>query len=385
MTFEKHFTALASQPSEAPQKPLAYLVQYEYLAGTATQGLKSDGTWEKVSESWGHASRLFHFEQEAIDFDGDDESPKVGRNKVITPLGPLLSAPAQAAPDAITYADLEEECRMLSERLKEADEKLAEYEAAPDAQTITNDQCIELAEALVWEKVRRDISETREVACRFKDGTAFRAGMETALEELEARLGLVESSQSPQPSDTRPSRAKLTEFIGNYCSGDSRLIACAEAAFAYLGGSDTQPSAFPERDPSKPAEQQGIFRKFIVERVDGSDKPGGKHDGCRYFVLDLDHDKHAPAAMRAYATDCAETHQALSADILAEFSQPSATEEAERDRIDAERWRLACAYEDNAGLLYTAVINHGGGNNSAIDAEFDAEAIAARAAQEKQG
>jgi len=52
----------------------------------------------------------------------------------------------------------------------------------------------------------------------------------------------------------------------------------------------TQP-LLSERDPSKPAEQQGIFRKFDVRRVDECAQPGGKHDGCRYFVLDLNHDR----------------------------------------------------------------------------------------------
>ncbi|WP_420105754.1 hypothetical protein [Herbaspirillum huttiense] len=83
------------------------------------------------------------------------------------------------------------------------------------------------------------------------------------------------------------------------------------------------PNPFPERDMSKPAEQQGIFRKFDVRRVDGSDAPGGKHHGCRYFVIDLDHDQHAPAAMAAYGLACTSTHPQLSADILAEFHAPA--------------------------------------------------------------
>lgn len=76
---------------------------------------------------------------------------------------------------------------------------------------------------------------------------------------------------------------------------------------------------FPERDPAIPAEQQGLFRKFEVRRVDGSDRPGGKHHGCRYFVLDMRHDPHAMPALRAYALSCAATHPQLSADILAEL------------------------------------------------------------------
>lgn len=62
---------------------------------------------------------------------------------------------------------------------------------------------------------------------------------------------------------------------------------------------------------------QGIYHKFNVTRTDGSSEPGGKHENCRYFVLDLDHDPHAPAAIRAYAESCKDTHPALSADLKA--------------------------------------------------------------------
>lgn len=41
--------------------------------------------------------------------------------------------------------------------------------------------------------------------------------------------------------------------------------------------------------------------KFVVLRKDGTDQPGGKHDGCKYFVLDVTHDPHAIPALRAYA------------------------------------------------------------------------------------
>jgi hypothetical protein len=49
---------------------------------------------------------------------------------------------------------------------------------------------------------------------------------------------------------------------------------------------------------------RGWFHKFNVSRVDGSDEPGKKHHGCEYFVLDLRHDRHAPAALYAYANSC---------------------------------------------------------------------------------
>lgn len=86
--------------------------------------------------------------------------------------------------------------------------------------------------------------------------------------------------------------------------------------------------SFPERDKTKPAEAQGLFRKFDVRRVDGSHAPGGKHHGCEYFVLDIDHDTHAPAAMRAYAEACKDSHPQLSAELTARFGtrpvQPAA-------------------------------------------------------------
>jgi len=78
-------------------------------------------------------------------------------------------------------------------------------------------------------------------------------------------------------------------------------------------------STFPDRDATKPAEQQGLFRKFTVRRNDGSDLPGGKHHGCTNFVLDLDHDPHAARAMREYANACRESHPLVAADIDARF------------------------------------------------------------------
>ncbi|MBW4947595.1 hypothetical protein KZW06_28965, partial [Klebsiella pneumoniae] len=58
-------------------------------------------------------------------------------------------------------------------------------------------------------------------------------------------------------------------------------------------------------DPNKTSAEQGLYRKFDVRRIDGSDQPGGKHHDSEYFVLDLKHDLHARAALRAYAAVCA--------------------------------------------------------------------------------
>lgn len=55
--------------------------------------------------------------------------------------------------------------------------------------------------------------------------------------------------------------------------------------------------------------------KFHVARMDGTSGPHGKHEFCRYFVLDLAHDPYAVPAIRAYVQACRETHPLLAADL----------------------------------------------------------------------
>ena len=59
----------------------------------------------------------------------------------------------------------------------------------------------------------------------------------------------------------------------------------------------------------------GLYHKFDVRRADGTDAPGGKHDGCSYFVLDLTHDPHAIPALRAYAKACRAEYPLLAIDL----------------------------------------------------------------------
>lgn len=66
-------------------------------------------------------------------------------------------------------------------------------------------------------------------------------------------------------------------------------------------------------DPDK--KKKGVYRKFYVKRLDGKDAPGKKHSGCDYFVLDLDHDPYAKAALRAYAKACEGNYPILAADL----------------------------------------------------------------------
>lgn len=64
---------------------------------------------------------------------------------------------------------------------------------------------------------------------------------------------------------------------------------------------------------------KGIYNKFHVERTDGKSAPGEKHEGCAYFVLDIDHDPHAIPALRAYADSCEAEFPLLARDIRAQI------------------------------------------------------------------
>ena len=74
---------------------------------------------------------------------------------------------------------------------------------------------------------------------------------------------------------------------------------------------------------------RGLYGKFRVSRTDGSDAPGGKHDGCDYFVLDLTHDPFAIPALAAYANACRAAYPLLTADLDAKMvrgAAPATTE-----------------------------------------------------------
>jgi len=141
-----------------------------------------------------------------------------------------------------------------------------------------------------------------------------RAVVEQALEAMEPFAGNASGIHKDWADERR--RASLTQDKPLTVAHFRVLLKASEALRAAL-----QPQAAvttsgpPERDNSKPAEQQGVFRKFNVQRTDGSDQPGGKHHGCEYFVLDVAHDQHAKQALEAYAVACATTHPQLSADM----------------------------------------------------------------------
>ena len=65
---------------------------------------------------------------------------------------------------------------------------------------------------------------------------------------------------------------------------------------------------------------QGLYRKFEVKRIDSSSDPGGKHENCEYFVLDLTHDKCAKKALTAYANACEAEFPNLAADLRERYA-----------------------------------------------------------------
>lgn len=82
---------------------------------------------------------------------------------------------------------------------------------------------------------------------------------------------------------------------------------------------------------------RGIYNKFEVHRTDGQHRPGKKHHDCRYFVLDLTHDKHAQAALEAYAAACKAEYPLLAADLQHQLNEMDAQGFAWTSSSDASR------------------------------------------------
>lgn len=61
---------------------------------------------------------------------------------------------------------------------------------------------------------------------------------------------------------------------------------------------------------------QGLYNKFIVERVDGRDREGGDKADARYFVLDYINDSYAKHALVAYAEACQDEYPDLAKDLM---------------------------------------------------------------------
>lgn len=69
-----------------------------------------------------------------------------------------------------------------------------------------------------------------------------------------------------------------------------------------------------------------LYEKYTVRRTDRKDEPGGKHERCVLFVLDLTHDHAACLAALAYAGVVEGTSPGLASDLRqAVMRSPSGT------------------------------------------------------------
>lgn len=104
---------------------------------------------------------------------------------------------------------------------------------------------------------------------------------------------------------------------------------------------------------------RGLYGKFFVERTDGKSAPGQKHDGCEYYVLDLDHDKHAAVALEAYADSCAAEYPVLAADLRAKALTVRETHglgpRSEKEPSDDIIKRRLAARDEEIALLKAAL------------------------------
>ncbi len=86
-----------------------------------------------------------------------------------------------------------------------------------------------------------------------------------------------------------------------------------------------------------PPKTEWLYKKFVVERADGRDKPGGDRAGARYIVLDVVHDEPAKRAALAYADALQATHPGLAGDIrdlVFRLSLDWPLPETERERLE---------------------------------------------------
>ncbi len=109
----------------------------------------------------------------------------------------------------------------------------------------------------------------------------------------------------------------LGALLWSACS-DSRAYARSKAVADAMHGWISNYGATPTKEPAQPATPRptGLYAKFkTIERSDGRSAEGEKHHGCQYFVLDITHDKFAPAALEAYAEGCQLEYPELARDL----------------------------------------------------------------------
>jgi hypothetical protein len=157
--------------------------------------------------------------------------------------------------------------------------------------------------------------------------------LETAL-ELGYRAGFIKACSRPAPVSQD---VDSSAFAADMC----QFVALHTPIFSQPA-QPTGPATRPEKTKT------GVFNKFNVSRVDGTDCDGGKHESCSYFVLDIEHDKFAKAALRAYADACQPELPILAADMRTIYglttTQPSMPASGEFGAFQARvsQWMGQC-------------------------------------------
>lgn len=134
-------------------------------------------------------------------------------------------------------------------------------------------------------------------------------------------------------------------------------------------------SDLPKFDPELPKEQQGLFEKYNVNRLDGKDRPGGKHEKCELFTLDITHDPHARPALLAYINSVRTTHPNLALDMALRYGiNPVEFPESTRvhrsgDMAPKDDTRL-CVILDNDYDVIVSVSSLTSGEYKSADVEF---------------
>lgn len=110
-----------------------------------------------------------------------------------------------------------------------------------------------------------------------------------------------------------------------------------------------------------PSSYRGLYRKYRVERTDGTSAEGQKHHGCEYFVLDLTHDRFAREALTAYARACADEYPTLANDLQRKlgWSNETVLRRNVMDLFDTMRVYTEYRrrpYDANTGLLLAEMI-----------------------------
>jgi hypothetical protein len=139
-----------------------------------------------------------------------------------------------------------------------------------------------------------------DLAARLHEANASLSALRASL----ARLSAIAAAARDVVKSARSHHMHDTEFV---VVVRRELVDSLERSMA-----DNAPEAIPPKDDH----DRGLYGKYDVRRLDGSSGPGGKHEHCEYFVLDLSHDSHAIPAIHAYAKSCEGDYPKLAADLI---------------------------------------------------------------------